>query len=120
VRRIPGEKAAEIVRLRAGGMPPEEIAGRLGISMSTVYNYLSKHQAFADEAFLEELRAELDAFHKVYQDGNAELISVSGQARGLAQLLRKYLFMPEELTAQALLNAHWRRLDACRRPRRST
>ena len=52
MRRIPAGKAAGIVRFRARGMPVRGIAEELGLPVSTVYNYLNRHQAFADEAFV--------------------------------------------------------------------
>ncbi|MEM4447247.1 MAG: helix-turn-helix domain-containing protein [Nitrososphaerota archaeon] len=121
MRRIPSDKAAEIVRLRARKMPVKCIVEELGIRRSTVYNYLGRFQAFADEAFIKELQAELDVFHRLYCDGNEELIPISDQAKLLAKLLRKYMLMPDEIIAQAILNAHWRRVQACwKRRRRST
>jgi len=120
LRRISQDKVAEILRLRALEFQPDDIATRLGVERSTVYNYLAKCQAFTDQAFIEELQRELSVFHKLYNDGKEQFIPISGQTSWLAQLLRKYLFMPEELLAQAILNAHWKRLKACRKQKHST
>jgi AcrR family transcriptional regulator len=114
LRRIPQDLAVKIVKLRAGGAPVSSIAEELNISRSTVYNYLAKVQAFEDEGFVEMLAAELEAFHGIYLRAE-QLIPVSDQAKKLAGLLRKYVFMPGEFIAQAVLNAHWRRLKACRK-----
>jgi len=48
---------------------------------------------------VDELKAELEVFHRLYSDGNEQFIPVSNHAKRIAQLLRKYLLMPEALTA---------------------
>jgi len=121
LRRITPDKAAEIVRLRALEIPVDEIARKLNVSRSTVYNYLGKFQAFADEAFIEELEKELQVLHRVYSHGKEDSIPISAQAKKLGRILRKYgCIIFEDFIAQAILNANWRRLQACRKPRRST
>lgn len=119
MRRIPPDKAAEIVRLRALNMPIEAIAKRLGLQRSTVYNYLGKLQPFEDEAFLEEFQSWLEIFHKLHSDGNEHYIPLSDQARRLGGILRKSWLTPEFIS-QAVLNAHWARVQACRKRKPST
>jgi len=85
-----------------------------------VYNYIARFQAFADEAFVKKLKEELSSFHGLYRDGNEQFIAVSDEAKILGKILRHYMFMPDELLAQAILNAHWRRVRECRKQRRSS
>ena len=114
MRRIPADKVLRIVELRAGGAPVSSIAEELNIPRSTVYNYLAKVQAFEDEVFVEMLASELETFRRIYLR-MGQLTPVSKQAELLAGLLRKHASLPEEFIAQAVLNAHWRRLKTCRR-----
>lgn len=120
MRRIPSDKVARVVELRARGAPVTSIARELGLHRSTVYNYLARVQAFEDEGFLEEARRELEVFSRLYLSPLGEATPVSGQAVRLAELVRRFMHLPDAVVAQALLNAHWRRLKTCRRRRRST
>jgi hypothetical protein len=114
LRKLNPEKAAEIVRLRLMDYKPHMIAEMLGVERSTVYNYLSQVQAFADMKFIDELELELEIFRRLYLKVDPDYI-ISPEAEKLAQLLRKHMFLPEEFVAQAVLNAHWRGIKACRK-----
>ena len=114
LRRLNPEKAAEIIKLRLMDYRPDQIAEMLGVERSTVYNYLSKVQAFADMKFIDELELELETFQKLYLKVDPDFI-ISPEAEKLAQLLRKHMFLLEEFVAQAILNAHWRKIKACRK-----
>jgi predicted transcriptional regulator len=114
VRKIPKDKINEIVKLRTSGVPVNDIAKRLGVSRATVYNYLSKVQAFADENFIKELEEQLKIMHAIYHS-NSNLMPISDHARRMAVLIRKYIMLPDEAICQALLNANWRMIQKCRK-----
>ena len=115
MRRIPAEKALEIIRMRLRGETVPAICEALGLSKSTVYNYLNLSQEVADKAFIDELEGELAKYHAIYHDGKEDFIRFSEQDVRLARLLTKYMPLPERLIAKAILNAHWRRVRAWRR-----
>jgi AcrR family transcriptional regulator len=119
LRRIPADKAAAIVGLRAANASAEDIAERLGVSRSTVYNYLARVQALADGRFIEELELQLEAMEAIHRS-SPDLLPATEQARRLAALLSRHLTLPWEAVCQAILNANWRVIQACRRRRPST
>jgi AcrR family transcriptional regulator len=119
LRRVPTDKIAAIIGLRAANAPVDSIAERVGVSRASVYNYLAKVQAFADERFIQELQRQLQIMDAIYHN-NAEKLSTTEQARQLATLLSKYIYLPDEAVCQAILNANWKVLQACRKRKHST
>jgi len=117
LKRIPREKEAEIIQLRGRGVSVEAVAEKVGVSRSTVYNVLARHQSFADEAFVRELEGWLEVFRRLWRDGSEGIIPLSPHAGAVARLFREYGFLGEELVAQAVLNANWGALRARRRDR---
>jgi hypothetical protein len=115
MRRIPREKALEIIRRRLNGEHVPTICQALNLPKSTVYNYLELSQEVADKAFIDELEGEFMKYHAIYCDGKEAYVQISEHERRLAQLLRRYSFLPGELFAKTILEAHWRRLKAWRR-----
>jgi AcrR family transcriptional regulator len=116
LRKTPPEWVSEIVRSRLRGEPVSAIAAALNLSKSTIYNYLSMSQEASDEAFIDELEGELKKLHTLHYYGGEGFITVSEGARRLAKILSRYP-LPPEVIGQAILNAHRRRLKACRRRR---
>lgn len=117
MRRIPRDKALEIVRRRLSGETVPAICEALKLPKSTVYNYLELSQEVADTRLIDELEEELVRYHAICYDGKEGFVRVSEHEKRLAQLLRKYSFLPTELFAKSILDAHWRRLRAWRRRR---
>jgi hypothetical protein len=115
MRKLSPDKALEIVRRRLRNEPVSSIAADLKLPKSTVYNYLNMSQEVADLAFINEVEGELAKFNAIYYDGGEAFISISDGAKKLSKVLSRYILLPQEAIAQAILNAHWRRLNAWRR-----
>jgi len=115
MRRIPPEKAAEIVRKRLREETVPLICSELKLPKSTVYRYLNLSQDYADWRFIQELSVELNRNRAIWDECAQGFVELSDGARELAKLLRKYGALPEELMAKAILDAHWRRLRAWKR-----
>jgi hypothetical protein len=115
MRRIPRDKALEVVRRRLRGETVPAISAGLKLPRSTVYNILNLSQEVADMEFVEELEGELEKLYTLYYEGGEGFINVSEGAGRLAKALSRYILLPQELVAQAILNAHWRRMNVWRR-----
>jgi hypothetical protein len=115
MRKLSPDKALEIVRRRLRNEPVSTIAADLKLPKSTVYNYLSMSQEVADLAFINEVEGELAKLNEIYYDGGGEFISISDGAKRFSKVLSHYVLLPQEAIAQAILNVHWRRLNAWKR-----
>jgi hypothetical protein len=115
MRRIPRDKALDVVRRRLRGEPVSAISAGLKLPRSTVYNILNLSQEVADKEFIDELEGELEKLYTLYYEGGEGFINISEGARRLAKALSRYILLPQEAVAQAILNAHWRRMNAWRR-----